>query len=103
MRIMVTFKFPTEAGNEILRTGRINKVFGQLMEDLKPESAYFYPEGGQRGGHFVVEMEDPTDILRVGEKIWLGLGAEIEMRPVMGPEDIQKGLGEVGAIVERYG
>jgi hypothetical protein len=100
---MVTFRFPATEGNEILRSGKIDKVFGQLLEELKPEAAYFYPVNGQRGGHLIVNMTEGTDVLRVGEKIWFGLNAEVEMTPVMAPEDIQKGLGEIQGIIQSYG
>ena len=44
MRIMVTFSFAPDTGNSIVATGKINQVFEKLMQDLKPEAAYFYPE-----------------------------------------------------------
>ena len=47
MRIMVKFSFPVEAGNAAIRSGKVEKVFQQLLEDLKPEAGYFYPEGGE--------------------------------------------------------
>ena len=100
---MITFRFPTAAGNDILRSGKIDKVLQQAMEDLKPEAAYFYPVNGDRGGHFIVNMTESTDVLRFGERIWFGLNAQIEMTPVMGAEDIQKGMGELPGIIERYG
>ena len=43
MRIMVKFWVPAEAGNAAIRNGKLEKVFGQLLEDLKPEAGYFYP------------------------------------------------------------
>ena len=58
MRIMVKFAVPVEAGNAAIRSGKLEKVFQQLLEDLKPEAGYFYPEGGERAGFFVVNMED---------------------------------------------
>lgn len=103
MRVMVTFRFPTESGNEVLRSGRINTIFPQLMADLKPEAAYLYPTEGQRGGHFIVDMQDAKDVFRISERIWLGLGANVEVTPVMRPEDIQAALGELGGILEQYG
>ena len=59
MRIMIKFAFPTEAGNTAIRDGKFAKVFQSLMEELKPEAAYFFPEGGERAGFFVVDMKDP--------------------------------------------
>jgi hypothetical protein len=35
MRTMLRFSFPVDRGNEIVRTGKIAKVFEQLSADLK--------------------------------------------------------------------
>ena len=103
MRVMITFRFPTAAGNDILRSGKIDKVLQAAMEDLKPEAAYFYAEHGQRAGLFVVNMTDSSQILEYGERLWFGLGGTVEAVPVMAPEDIMKGLPSVPGIVSRYG
>ena len=58
MRIMVKFSFPVDTGNTAIRTGKVEKFFHQIMEDLKPEAAYFFPDGGERGGFVVVNDED---------------------------------------------
>ena len=39
MRVMVRFSFPVDAGNAAIRTGKVEKVFQQMMEHLKPEAA----------------------------------------------------------------
>jgi hypothetical protein len=48
MRVMVRFSFPVDAGNAAIRTGKVEKVFQQMMEDLKPEAAYFHAVDGDR-------------------------------------------------------
>ena len=103
MRVMVKFRFPTPAGNEGLKAGRVGKVLAQIMEDLKPEAAYFYPSEGLRAGHFIVQIDEPTQVLEIGERLWFGLGGEVEMTPVMNAEDIQKALPSVPGIVAKYG
>jgi hypothetical protein len=88
--MMVKFRFPTDNGNDLLKGGRMDKILPQIMEDLKPEAAYFYPEEGLRAGHFIVQVDDSSQILEIGERLWLGLGGDVEMVPVMAPEDLQK-------------
>ncbi|HLF71502.1 MAG TPA: hypothetical protein VI759_05055 [Dehalococcoidia bacterium] len=76
----------------------------QIMEELKPEAAYFYPSsGGMRSGHFIIQIEDGQQVLEVGERLWFGLGGEVEMTPVMTPEDIQKGLASIPGIAAKFG
>jgi hypothetical protein len=103
MRVMVKFRIPVEGGNESVRSGRINTILGKIMEDLKPEAAYFYSEGGWRAGLFVVSMNDSSEVFQIGERLWIGLGAEVELVPVMAADDIKKGLESAGAIVQRFG
>ncbi len=102
MRVMVKFTIPTEGGNEALKGGRIGKLLPQLMEDLKPEAAYFYPHDGLRAGHFIINMSDSSQIVEVSERIWFALRGSVELVPVMSAEDIQKGLPSVPGIVAKY-
>jgi hypothetical protein len=81
----------------------VEKVFHQIMEDLKPEAAYFFLDGGERGGFIVVNMDDSSQIAQIAERFFFGLNARIEMVPVMAAEDLQKGLSAVPDIVQRYG
>ncbi len=103
MRMMVKFRFPTDVGNDALRSGRVAKVMQMLQEDLKPEAAYFYPELGDRAGFFVINMTESSQVAEVAKRFFFGLDAEIEMTPVMSAEDLQKGLGTVEGIVKKYG
>jgi len=36
--------------------GKQKKSFSKFFEDLKPEAAYFFPEGGERAGLFGVDI-----------------------------------------------
>ena len=103
MRVMVRFQFPVESGNEAIRSGKVNKVFETLLAELKPEAAYFFPEGGQRGGLIVVDMQASSQIAEVAERLFFGLNADVEMTPVMTPEDLQKGLAGIDAVIRNYG
>ena len=41
MRIMIKFTFPVDAGNDAIRSRKLEKVFKQIAEEPKPEAAYF--------------------------------------------------------------
>lgn len=103
MRVMVRMKIPTETGNEAIRSGKMAKVVSQIMADLKPEAAYFYVEGEGRTAIAVVELKDASEIAGIVEKCSLGMGAHVEMFPVMNAEDLQKGLSGLGDILKNYG
>jgi hypothetical protein len=73
------------------------------MEELKPEAAYFFPEGEERAGLFVVAMQESSQVAEIVERFFFGLNARIEMVPVMAAEDLQKGLAGVQGMIQRYG
>ena len=102
MRWMVNFSIPGDEGNELVKSGRIGQVFHSLMEDFKPEAAYFFPENGQRSGFMIVNVTDSSDLARVAESFWHGLHADISVTPVMNGEDLGKGLGGIEGILKRY-
>ena len=103
MRVMIKFTFPVDAGNDAVRSGKMDKVFQGILEELKPEAAYFFPEGGERAGLFVVDMKESSQVAEIAERFFFGLNARIEMVPVMDAEDLQKGLSGVQGIIQRYG
>jgi len=103
MRMMIKFSFPVDAGNAAIRTGKVEKVFQQLIEDLKPEAAHFHAVDGDRGGFFVVNMQESSQIAEIAERLFFGVSAKIELVPVMTADDLRKGLSGVQATIQRYG
>ena len=101
--VMIKFSFPVDAGNAAIRTGKVEKVFQQLIEDLKPEAAYFHAVDGDRGGFFVVNMQESSQIAEIAERLFFGVSAKIELVPVMTADDLRKGLSGVQATIQRYG
>lgn len=102
MRWMIKFSIPVSDGNEFVKTGTIGQNFHSLMEDFKPEAAYFFPENGQRSGFMIINVNDSSDLVRVAESFWFGLRADITVTPVMNGEDLGKGLGDIESIIKRY-
>ena len=102
MRYLVQFTVPTAHGNESIRSGRLQKVFTQLMADLKPEAAYFFPADGQRAGLLVINSDSPMVDLEVGERFWLGLQASVKITPCMTGDDLGKGLAGLPKILQSY-
>lgn len=93
MRTLLRVKIPVEAGNAAIKDGRLAKLMGSQMERLKPEAAYFYPEGGQRAAFFIFDMKDSSEVAKIAESFFSELHATVEFSPVMNIDDLQKGLG----------
>ncbi|MGV9456061.1 DUF3303 family protein [Streptomyces sp. NPDC003635] len=96
MRVLMKATLDTEKGNEAIRSGRMPEVIRAALEKLRPEAAYFGPEGGRRTCWLVVDLQDTSQIPPTAEPFFTELNAEVEFIPVMNPEDLQKGLSQLG-------
>ena len=62
MRFVLHVSFPTDKFNESVQDGTAGEKLGRILEDIKPEAAYFTTQDGKRGGVLIVEMKDPSEI-----------------------------------------
>lgn len=102
MRFMVKFWIPVSEGNELVQEGKIGKVFHSLMDDFKPEAAYFFTEQGVRSGFMVLNVGEQPEFIKLAESFWFGLRAKISITPVMNGEDLEKGLVGMEDLLKRY-
>ena len=91
MRMMLKWSLPTDAGNKMIKDGEVGKVLGPLMEAMKPEAAYWFSNGGMRGGLFVFDLAESSDIPKFSEPLFMA-GCSVEFHPVMNQEELMKGL-----------
>jgi hypothetical protein len=91
MRFMIKVVFPIENGNRTVRDGSLPKRLQEIMAEIKPEAAYFTTEHGKRGGTFIVNIDDASQMPSVAEPFFLAFNAEVKFLPVMTPEDLAKG------------
>ena len=104
MRMMVQMSMPVEAGNHAIQTGTLGKTLQRIIEQLKPEAAYFFAtEEGGRGGFMVFDMKDPSEIPAVAEPLFLAFHAKLKFTPVMTPEDLAKAMPAIEKAVKEYG
>ncbi len=97
MRMMLRWTVPVERGNETIKDGSLAQTIESLIEELKPEAAYFWPENGERAGMMVFDMADPTQIPQIAEPLFLNLDAAVDFAPVMNADDLKKALEIVAA------
>jgi len=93
--MLMKVQLPVEASNAAIVDGALPKTIGKAMDDLKPEAAYFFVEGGKRSAIFVFDMADPSQIPVAAEPFFQGAAASVEITPVMTVEDLQTGLGQL--------
>lgn len=95
MRMMMKVQIPVAAGNAAIANGTLPIVIQKAMEQLKPEAAYFFVEGGMRTSMFVFDMADSSQIPPDAEPLFQVLEASVDFRPVMNAEELQAGLGQL--------
>ena len=79
MRMMMRVTIPVEQGNKALRDGSLPKIVQSALQELEPEAAYFTTVGsGLRGGFFVFDLKDSSDLPRIAEPFFQGLNATLE-------------------------
>jgi hypothetical protein len=88
MRMIMLIQFPIEPFNSAVRNGTAGGKIREILEDIKPEAAYFTERDGHRGGILVVDVDGAGDIPRLAEPWFLGFNAEVEFRIAMTPEDL---------------
>ncbi len=97
MKMLLTVEFPPEPFNSLVRSGKVGGIIGRILEESKPETAYFTEHEGKRGGIFIVNVHSPSDIPAFAEPFYLNFQANCTFRILMTPEDLQKaGLEELG-------
>jgi hypothetical protein len=88
MRMMMTVEFPIEPFNGGVRNGTAGSKMMKILDDLKPEAAYFGSQNGKRGGILIVDVAKPSDIPRLAEPWFLNFNAEVTFSVVMTPDDL---------------
>jgi hypothetical protein len=88
MRMLLTVTVPTIQGNAALKDGSFQATMGALMNERKPEAAYFTTSAeGERTAYLVIDMTDSSAM-----PAFTALHARVTMQPVMNFADLTAGL-----------
>jgi hypothetical protein len=87
-----------DKGNVLAKDGKSGDTLQSILEDLRPEAAYFADIEGARGGYLVVHMDDASQIPAFAEPLFLGLGATLHAQPVFTPEDMPRAMEALEAV-----
>ena len=101
MRMMMQVEMPLEPFNTAVRNGTAGPTMKKILDDAKPEAAYFGERDGRRGGILIVNLDTPSDVPRLAEPWFLNFNAEVKFRVVMTPEDLAKA--DLNALGKKWG
>ncbi|MGA9717178.1 MAG: hypothetical protein WBQ79_02775 [Acidobacteriaceae bacterium] len=104
MRMLMKVSFPVEAGNAAARKGSLGTTVKGILDELKPEAAYFVSnEFGQRCGYIVFDMKETSQIPSIAEPWFLAFNASITLTPAMNPQDLATAGPGIEQAVKKYG
>ena len=101
MRFLFKISIPVDAGNLAAKNGF--KAIQTILEQQKPEAAYFIAEGGKRTGLVFIDMKDASVLPALAVPWFLALNASIEVTPAMVPADLQKAGPAIERAVKSFG
>ena len=64
MRIMLKANWDIEAGNAAARDGSLGTTVQSILEQQKPEAAYFLGDNGSRTAILILNLDDSSQIPR---------------------------------------
>jgi hypothetical protein len=102
MRMMVKVEWPVEAGNAAIENGSMPDTVQAILDEQKPEAAYFVAFNGKRTGLIFLDVPDPSHIPAVAEPWFLAFNASVDFYPAMNAEDLKKAGPAIEQAVKRY-
>lgn len=100
MRFLIKVSFPVEAGNKAAKDGF--SIIPKILEQQKPEAAYFVAENGMRTAILVMDMSDASQLPAIAEPWFLALNASIEATPAMTADDLRKAAPAIEQAVKQF-
>lgn len=90
MRVLMKVTLPNDSFNAAVRAGTTDDKLKRILEETRPEAAYFIEMGGKRTGILVVDLPDPSRIPALAEPWFLTFNADVSMHPAMTREDVER-------------
>ena len=103
MRMMLRVSIPVDAGNAAARSGNLGSTIQKILNELKPEAAYFSEDQGARTGYIFFDMKESSQLPAIAEPWFLAFNAVLTVRPAMTLEDLAAASLGIERAVKAYG
>lgn len=103
MRMMLKASIPVESGNAAIANGTMGQTIQTILQELKPEAAYFTTdESGRRTAYLFVNIANESEIVKVAEPFFLAMNAQVDLRPAMTPADLANAAPAMQQATAKY-
>jgi hypothetical protein len=103
MHMLLKVPIPVAAGNAASQSGTLGTTIKKILDDLKPEAAYFAEDGGERTGYIFFDMKESSQIPAIAEPWFLAFDARITLRPAMNVQDLASAESGIKRAVKASG
>ena len=100
MRMLLTVTMPHEPFNTLVRKKKAGEILSRILEEIKPEAAYFTEQDGTRGAVLVINVADPSRVPSFAEPFFLNFNADCRFRVVINPDEL--GRAGLDAIADKW-
>src|SRR5262245_32893156 len=100
MRMLLTITMPHEPFNTLVRKKKAGEILDRILQEIKPEAAYFTEQDGTRGAVLVIDVADPSRVPSIAEPFFLNFNADCRFRIVMNPDEL--GRAGLEAIADKW-
>ncbi|MCS3841507.1 hypothetical protein HNR03_006144 [Pseudomonas sp. JAI111] len=101
MKMLMMVECPNEPFNSLIKAGTAGQLIERILASIKPEAAYFTEQDGMRGGIFLVDVNEPSDIPALAEPFFLNFNASCKFRIMLSAQDLQKA--DLGSLGQTWG